>query len=103
MKKIRKNSQFSDLVIGFLVGAIANSMGVLMWWGFFFRTDFMLFLQEAFYTERLGTIISLSALLSLGAFFLFLHHSFDIRARGVVLWVFVVAFATMYLQFFVYE
>ncbi len=103
MKKFRKNSQLSDMIIGFLVGAIANAMGVLVWWGFFSRTDFELFLQEAFYAERLGTIISLSALLSLGTFFLFLHRSFDVRARGVLLWVFVVAFATMYLQFFVYE
>lgn len=85
--------------IGFLTGAIANAAGVALWWLIFAKTDFENFLKEAYQKEHLGIIISLGALLSLGSFFLFLKRSFDVRARGVLLWVFVVAFLVMYLEF----
>lgn len=100
MRNFRRNRNHSDIVIGFIVGAITNILGVLLWWGIFSRMDIELFLQIAYEQQKLGTIISLGALLSLGAFFLFIKRTFDVRARGVLLWMFVAAFLVMYLEFF---
>ena len=98
----RKNKKriLIDLVIGFIVGGITNALGVFLWWLLFSKNDLEVFLQMAYEEGHLGTIISIAALLSLGAFFLFLKRSFDTRARGVLLWVFVVAFIIFYLEFF---
>lgn len=98
--KRNKKRILIDLGIGFLVGAITNTLGVLLWWLLFSKNDLETFLLIAYQEGHLGAIVSIAALLSLGAFFLFLKRSFDTRARGVLLWVFVTAFIVMYLEFF---
>ncbi|WP_027137193.1 hypothetical protein [Gaetbulibacter saemankumensis] len=75
-----------DILIGVLVGLIANCIGLyfaatLLGRGDDFTTVIMAASKEGF----LGKLISLGAILNLGAFFVFIKKRQDYRARGVLL------------------
>ena len=75
-----------DILIGILVGLIANAMGL-----FFAATllgrgdDFTKVINAAVNEGFLGKLISLGAILNLIAFFIFIKRKQDYRARGVLL------------------
>ncbi|WP_142785191.1 hypothetical protein [Changchengzhania lutea] len=75
-----------EVIIGILVGLIANAIGL-----FFAATflgqgdDFTKVIQAAVAEGFLGKLISLGAILNLIAFFIFIKRKQDYRARGVLL------------------
>lgn len=75
-----------DIIIGMLVGLIANGIGliivsILLGQGDDFTTVIKAASKEGF----LGKLISLGAVLNLIAFFIFIKKKQDYRARGVIL------------------
>ena len=82
-----RRNKYKEIGIGFLVGLIANALGILLWWLFFA------------YPTDLVTIIGLGAILNLVAFFGFIRLRHDLRARGVLIATFLSAFVTLVLKF----
>ena len=84
-----------NIVIGMLVGLIANSLGLLIvatWLGK--GDDFITVINNASREGFLGKLISLGAILNLIAFFIFIKKKQDYRARGVLLTTILVAIFT---------
>ena len=95
-----RRNKYKEIGIGFLVGLIANALGILLWWFFFaYPTDLATMLTMAYEQEVLGTIIGLGAILNLVAFFGFIRLRHDLRARGVLIATFLSAFITLVLKF----
>jgi len=88
-----------DVIIGILVGLIANTIGV-----FIAATllgsgdDFMTVMKAANLEGFLGKIISLGAILNLVAFFFFIKKKQDYRARGVLLVTVLIAILTFVIK-----
>lgn len=77
-----KRNKYKEIGIGFLVGLIANALGILLWWLFFaYPTDLVTMLTMAYEQEVLGTIIGLGAILNLVAFFGFIRLRHDLSQR----------------------
>ncbi|MFD1614690.1 hypothetical protein [Gelatiniphilus marinus] len=75
-----------EIFIGMLVGCAANIIGLilaatLLGGG----DDFTTVIKSAALEGFLGKLISLGAILNLGAFFIFIKKKQDYRARGVLL------------------
>ncbi|ANH59023.1 hypothetical protein [Dokdonia donghaensis] len=91
-----------DILIGIIIGLLANTIGVLIF-SFYIGTtqDRTLtnVLQTALAEGRLGKIIAIGAVLNLVAFFGLLRQGQDARARGVLLMTIAMAFVTMILMF----
>jgi hypothetical protein len=78
--KIRK-----EVLIGFLIGIIANLAGCYLYIFFFSKYSLETTIQVALEQDILGNIIALGALLNLGVFFIFLKKKKYYRARGVIM------------------
>lgn len=75
-----------DIIIGMLVGLIANSIGLLAAATLLGNgDDFTNVIKAAANEGFLGKLISLGAVLNLVAFFIFIKKRQDYRARGVLL------------------
>ena len=74
-----------QIVIGFLIGLVANVAGCYLYIYFFSEYSFEETLELAQQEGVLGNIISLVALLNLAVFFIFLKKKRYYRARGVLL------------------
>lgn len=74
-----------ELVIGFLIGIIANLAGSYLYIFFFSKETLEKTIQFSIEQDVLGNIIALGAILNLCAFFIFLKKNKVYRARGVVL------------------
>ena len=74
-----------EIAIGFIVGIIANTLGLLTYILLFSKLSIKTTLQIAYEQDYLGSIIAIGALLNLVAFFGFLKLKRDYRARGVLL------------------
>ena len=97
-----RRNKYKEIGIGFLVGLIANALGILLWWLFFaYPTDLVTMLTMAYEQEVLGTIIGLGAILNLVAFFGFIRLRHDLRARGVLIATFLSAFCNSCTEVFV--
>ena len=90
----------NEVIIGFLVGIIANVIGL------FFATmifgqgdDFITVLKTASSEGFLGKLISLGAILNLITFFIFIKKKQDYRARGVLLATVFIAVFTFIINF----
>ena len=89
-----------EVIIGMLVGLIANAIGL-----FFAATilgngdDFITVIKAAVSEGFLGKLISLGAILNLVAFFVFIKKKQDYRARGVLLITVFVAVFTFVFKF----
>lgn len=88
---------------GFLVGLIANGVGVLI--GAFILSQFSEFNDGIFDIIKasknegfLGKLLSLGAILNLIVFFLFLKQKQDYKARGVLLATVLVAIITFLIK-----
>jgi len=90
----------NEIIIGFLVGLIANVIGL-----FFAATllgngdDFITVLKTASAEGFLGKLISLGAVLNLIAFFIFIKKKQDYRARGVLFATICIAIFTFIINF----
>ncbi len=74
-----------EVVIGFLVGLIANSFGTLLYILIFSDLGVVETFQAAIKQGHLGSLLALGAILNLVAFFGFLRIKREHRARGVMI------------------
>jgi len=73
-----------EILIGFLIGLVANISGSYLYIFFFSKYELETTLEIALEQDVLGNIIALGALLNLGIFFVFLKKKKYYRARGVI-------------------
>ncbi|MFP4845168.1 hypothetical protein [Winogradskyella sp. PE311] len=90
-----------EILIGFAVGLISASFGLIIAIQIFGKSDdwgevIRQSISEGFLTK----LMSIGALLNLGAFFLFLKKNQDLRARGVLIATLLVFIITMVIKFF---
>ncbi len=88
------------MVIGAIIGLIANLVGMFLFIAIFVEADFERTVATAYETGILGKFLALGAVLNFAPFYLFLRRNLIYRARGVVVATVLVAIATLvlYLQ-----
>lgn len=89
-----------EVFIGFLVGIIANALGLYLAATFLGAGDEAILVIKAAIAEGfLGKLTSLGAILNLGAFFIYIKKKQDYRARGVLLATVLIALITFIFKF----
>ena len=89
-----------EIIIGLLVGLIANSIGLFLAATILGNgDDFLTVIKAAAAEGFLGKLISLGAILNLAAFFIFIKKKQDYRARGVLMASILTALITFVLKF----
>ncbi|WP_460217881.1 hypothetical protein [Psychroserpens sp. MEBiC05023] len=89
-----------ELIIGILIGLMASAIGLLLTLLIFGKGNSMSdSLDIAINNGVLTKLVSMGAILNLGAFFLFLKLSKDLRARGVLIATIIVAIITIIVRF----
>ena len=87
------------VLTGFVVGIIANAIGLFLAATLLGKGDDFLTVIRAAQTEGfLGKLISLGAILNLIAFFIFIKKKQDYKARGVLLATILVAILTFVIK-----
>lgn len=90
-----------EILIGFAVGLISSIFGLIFAIQIFGKSDdWIEVIKEAANMGFLTKLMSIGALLNLGAFFLFLKKNQDERAKGVLIATILVFAATMIIKFF---
>lgn len=74
-----------EIIIGFLVGIIANSFGTLLYILLFSDLSILETFKAAIAQGHIGSLLALGAILNLVTFFGFLRIKRDLRAKGVML------------------
>ena len=74
-----------EIGIGFAVGVIANTLGVLLYILMFSDLGIVETYEAAVEQDHVGSLLALGAILNLAAFFGFLRLKRDYRARGVLM------------------
>ena len=85
MGLIDLNHSQKNQLIGFIIGILANAIGILAYILIFSKNSIALTLQDAYYRGYLGKLIMLGALLDLAVFFFFINRYENERARGVLI------------------
>jgi hypothetical protein len=87
-----------ELIIGLLVGLVANTLGLILVATILGNgDDFIVVIKAAAAEGFLGKLISLGAILNLIAFFIFIKKKQDYRARGVlIITIFVAVFTFVF-------
>lgn len=73
-----------QMIFGFLLGIVANLVGIYLYIFFFLKYELEESIQLAIQNDTIGNIIALGALLNLIVFFLLLKKGKIYQARGVV-------------------
>lgn len=89
-----------ELLIGFLVGVIANTVGTLLYVLLFSDLSIVETFQAAIQQGHIGSLLALGAILNLVAFFLFLRIRRDNRAKGVLMATILTALVILYYKIF---
>lgn len=89
-----------ELVIGFLVGIIANTVGTLTYILLFSDLGIVETYEAAVSQGHVGSLLALGAILNLLAFFGFLKIKRDNRAKGVLIATILTAFVILYYKVF---
>ena len=89
-----------ELLIGFAVGIIANTIGTLLYILLFSDLGITETFQAAIQQGHIGSLLALGAILNLVAFFLFLRIRRDNRAKGVLIATILTALLIMYYKVF---
>lgn len=90
-----------EILIGFIVGLIAASFGLIIAIQIFGKSDdWGEVIQQSISEGFLTKLMSIGALLNLGTFFLFLKKNQDFRARGVLIATLLIFIGTMIIKFF---
>jgi hypothetical protein len=88
-------------VIGFLIGLIGPSIGIMIFYYFNFRTsDLGHFLDISVKEKLLSPLLSLCCVINLGVFYLFIHFDKLLTSRGIILSTFLYGFIIVMLKFF---
>lgn len=74
-----------EIIIGFIVGIIANTFGTLLYIMLFSDLGIVETFNAAIDQGHIGSLLALGAILNLVAFFGFLRIKRDQRAKGVML------------------
>ena len=74
-----------EIIIGFIVGIIANTFGTLLYILLFSDLGIIETFNAAIDQGHIGSLLALGAILNLVAFFGFLRIKRDQRAKGVML------------------
>jgi hypothetical protein len=89
------------IIIGFLVGILGPSIGIL---GFYYlnfsATELPEFLDLSVKEKLLSPLLSLCCVINLGLFYLFIQFDHLFSARGVILATFLYGFVIVLLKFF---
>lgn len=85
-----------EVVIGFVVGIIANTLGTLLYIQLFSKYSIAETYQVAVEQGHVGSLLALGAILNLVAFFGFLKLKRDARAKGVLMATLVSALVILY-------
>ncbi len=89
-----------DILIGFFVGITAALFGLIFAIQIFGKSDdWEIVLKQAISQGFLTKLMSIGALLNLGAFFLFIKRNEDQRAKGVLIATILVLISTMIIKF----
>ncbi|WP_036156812.1 MULTISPECIES: hypothetical protein [Maribacter] len=89
-----------EILIGFIVGIIANAIGTLLYILIFSDLGIMETFDAAVRQEHVGSLLALGAILNLVAFFGFLKIKRDNRAKGVLIATILTAFVILYYKVF---
>ncbi|AKA34626.1 hypothetical protein [Flagellimonas lutaonensis] len=89
-----------EVIIGFLVGIIANTFGTLLYILLFSDMGIADTLKTATAQDHLGSLLALGAILNLVAFFGFLRIKRDLRARGVMIATLLTALIILFYKIF---
>ena len=87
-----------EILIGFVVGVIANTIGTLLYILLFSNMGIQETIQAAIEQDHMGSLLALGAILNLIAFFGFLKLRRDHRARGVLIATLLTAFIILYFK-----
>jgi hypothetical protein len=95
------------MIKGFVLGIVANLIGMYLYVFFFSKENVEFTLEQAYYKGFLGGIIGLGAILNLALFFFFLASKMGkfqkkprfYEARGVLLATVLAALAVLYFEF----
>ena len=85
-----------EIIIGFVVGVIANSVGTLLYILLFSDLGIVDTYNAAVEQGHIGSLLALGAILNLVAFFGFLRIKRDYRARGVMIATLLTALVILY-------
>ncbi|MEM7483589.1 MAG: hypothetical protein AAF348_00120 [Bacteroidota bacterium] len=89
-----------EVLIGFAVGIIANTLGTLLYILIFSDLSIVETFEAAVAQEHIGSLLALGAILNLVAFFGFLRLKRDYRARGVMIATLLTALVILYYKVF---
>ncbi len=89
-----------EILIGILVGIIANTIGTLLYILLFSDLSIVETYQAAVEQGHVGSLLALGAILNLVAFFGFLRIKRDQRAKGVLIATIVTALIILYYKVF---
>ncbi|TDS12112.1 hypothetical protein DFQ03_3501 [Maribacter caenipelagi] len=89
-----------EILIGFIVGIIANTLGTLLYILIFSDLSIAETFEAAVNQEHVGSLLALGAILNLVAFFGFLKIKRDNRAKGVLIATILTAFLILYYKVF---
>lgn len=89
-----------EVLIGLVLGIIANLAGMYLYIFFFSKLSLESTLQAALENDFLGSLIALGAILNLIVFFILLKKNQYYRARGVVLATVIAAIGILVSKFF---
>ncbi|GGW34280.1 hypothetical protein [Arenibacter certesii] len=89
-----------EILIGFIVGIIANTFGTLLYIVIFSDFGIAETYNAAIEQGHVGSLLALGAVLNLVAFFGFLKIKRDYRARGVMIATVMTAFLILYYKIF---
>jgi len=89
-----------EILIGFLIGLLATSFGFYIYVEFVSTLGFDETLKVLNEGKLYGKVLGLAAIPNLFVFFIFLKKKQDLRARGVLLACFFIAFLILVTKFF---
>ncbi|WP_419212694.1 hypothetical protein ACNR9Q_00880 [Maribacter sp. X9] len=89
-----------EILIGLLVGIIANTVGTLLYIVLFSDLSISETYAAAVAQEHIGSLLALGAILNLVAFFGFLRIKRDNRAKGVLIATLLTAFLILLYKVF---
>lgn len=89
-----------EILIGLIIGLVANMAGTYLYIYFFSKDSLENTLEMALKNDLLGSLIALGAILNLLAFFVFIKKRQYFRARGVVFATLIAAMVILISKFF---
>jgi len=89
-----------ELIIGFIVGIIANTIGTLIYILLFSDFGIVETFEAAVQQGHIGSLLALGAIFNLVAFFGFLKLRRDQRAKGVLIATIITALLILYYKVF---